>query len=62
MIIKVENKATFWTITSNRECVSMTEFISGDGDKGPLYVMFKRQQIKLAGTELLNTVHGETSK
>ncbi len=39
--------------------MSMAEFISGDGQKGPLCVIFKRQQIKPAWTELLNTEHSE---
>ncbi len=40
----------------------MTECISGDEEKGPLYVMFKEQQIKPTWTELLNTVYGEARK
>ncbi len=62
VITNVENKATFRTTTSNREWVSMAECISGDGEKGPLFVMFKGQQIKLAWTELLNTVYDKASK
>ncbi len=48
VITYVEIKATFWTLISNREWVSMTECIFGDREKGPLSVMFKGHNIKLA--------------
>ncbi len=42
--------------------MSIAEYISGDGEKDLLCVMFKGKQIKPAWTELLNIVYGEASK
>ena len=62
VITHAENKSSFRLAITNREWVLMIEVISGDGEKGPICVMFKGSDIKPAWIELIQNIEGEAKK
>lgn len=62
VIIYIENKSSFCSTTINWEWVLIIEVIFGDKEKDPIYIIFKRLDIKSTYIEFIQNIKSEAKK